>query len=60
LPVYVGKAQPVAQHATRERELAKLVDGGQSLPCRECNDPIAARVQIWIGGYQKRADACTL
>jgi hypothetical protein len=39
-----------------DRIFAKLVHGGQPVLRRERDDPIAARVEIGIGGNQQRAD----
>src|SRR5260370_25501998 len=53
LPVHICEALPITEHATGSRKLAKLVDGGESLLCRERNDSIAASVKIGVGSDQE-------
>jgi hypothetical protein len=47
---------PGARETAGDRIFAKLVHGGQPVLRRERDDPIAARVEIGIGGNQQRAD----
>jgi hypothetical protein len=38
------------------RELAPFIDRGNSVSCRERDDPAASTAEICIGGDNKRAD----
>jgi hypothetical protein len=42
--VHVKKIDPIAYQAASHSKFSKLVDGGQMLPLRQANDPLALSV----------------
>ena len=55
LPIGIGDAYPVAQQSARHGIFAKLIDGGQPLPFRKSDDPLALRIEVRVGREQQRA-----
>jgi hypothetical protein len=56
LPIRIGDAGTVADQAASEGILSKVIHGGQTILCRERNDPIASSIEVCIGGDEQGAD----
>src|SRR5262249_38599920 len=56
LPIRIGDAGGVADQAACKGILSKVIHGGQTILCRERNDPIASGIEVCIGGDEQRAD----
>src|SRR5262249_16558905 len=57
LAIGIGNAYAIAQQSACEDVFAKLVDGRQSLPPCETDDPVTPCVEIGIGCNQQRVGA---
>jgi len=56
LPIRIGDAGAVADQAACQGVLSKVIHVGQTILCRERNDTITSRIEVWIGGNEQGAD----
>jgi hypothetical protein len=56
LPVGIAHARAITNQAARKSVFAKMVHGRQTILCRERNDPIASRIEVWVGCHEQRTD----
>src|SRR5262249_57075935 len=56
LSIRISDAGAVADQTACEGVLSKVIHGGQTILCRERNDPIASGIEVCLGGDEQGAD----